>query len=132
MPNWVYNTIHVRGVKTEDIKEFVKKYFTKSNFNFDKVIPQPTRKKDCPEKFYRKDEDCIEIEKNRPWFNWYDWRYANWGTKWNACDTCFDYQKGMTEIFIDFSTAWNPPTPIFDALKRQNPHLKFEFDFEYE
>lgn len=130
MPNWTYNTIRVRG-EANDIKAFLKKYLVRGHFDFNKVIPEPKRKKDCPAKFYRKDEDCIEVFKERPWFNWYNWRCANWGTKWNACDTTV-LKTSPTDIDINFSTAWSAPEQVLDTLKKQNPHLRIDISAEYE
>ena len=43
---------------------------------------------------------------------WYDWRCANWGTKWDAYDTYIDKENNI----IEFNTAWSCPLPILDKL----------------
>ena len=50
--------------------------------------------------------------------NWYDWRVANWGTKWNASDTNYD---GET---IHFDTAWSVPHPIIAKIAEEFPETK--------
>ena len=60
--------------------------------------------------------------------DWYDWSVANWGTKWNACNTHFD--KDNKTIYFD--TAWSPAIPIYKALTEQNPNIGFCFEFAEE
>lgn len=49
--------------------------------------------------------------------NWYDWRLANWGTKWdvggNNC-TCYDVDN---TLHLEFDSAWAPPTSAYPALE---------------
>ena len=61
-------------------------------------------------------------------FDWYDWSLANWGTKWNACNTVID--KDSKTIYFD--TAWSPAVPIFKALTEANLDTEFEFTFSEE
>ena len=53
--------------------------------------------------------------------SWYDWRIANWGTKWNAGET-----KIIDDDTVRFRTAWKPPKPIFRELSRMHPELDLE------
>lgn len=49
--------------------------------------------------------------------DWYDWRIANWGTKWDveANDIqVVDDNPGY--LSLAFFTAWSPPEGIYDAL----------------
>ncbi len=55
--------------------------------------------------------------------SWYDWRWENWGTKWNACDTEIVEVHGR--IGVRFSTAWEPPVPIVVALGKRFPTQHF-------
>lgn len=55
--------------------------------------------------------------------SWYDWALANWGTKWNS------YSLTMREkspLSFEFNTAWSFPSPVFEALAHEFPHLRFE------
>lgn len=137
MPNWTYNTINVRASNKQALTKFIKKYFVKDEnnelrFDFNKVIPQPKTKEECPKEYICDcEEEHIEDTRGGNWFNWYKWNNQNWGTKWNACDTRIDYQND-NELEFSFDTAWCCPHPIFRLLKQQNPSLRLLFDWEDE
>jgi len=52
---------------------------------------------------------------------WYNWRCANWDTKWDAYDVQVDGGFDDDELTIEFNTAWNPPEAICTALREQYP-----------
>lgn len=48
---------------------------------------------------------------------WYGWQNANWGTKWNACDSMeFDFG-------IEFNTAWSTPFELLLNLSKKYPEV---------
>lgn len=60
---------------------------------------------------------------------WYGWRCENWGTKWNAyAQSIID--RDDTTVTIKFDTAWSPPLPFIEALRKRLeddfPSDKFE------
>ena len=48
---------------------------------------------------------------------WYNWRVANWGTKWDCYDLSIDEDE--QELNLQFNTAWSPPEEICHALKEK-------------
>lgn len=60
--------------------------------------------------------------------DWYDWRIANWGTKWNASNTHVDWDGHA----ISFDTAWSAPEPIIYALSEAFPDVEFEWMYADE
>ena len=55
----------------------------------------------------------IQLNRERYKFpDWYDWSYANWGTKWNACEPYW------SDNVVHFDTAWSDPEPIFIQLSK--------------
>lgn len=55
--------------------------------------------------------------------NWFDWRYSQWGVKWNAAHLAI--LNAEPELLdLTFDTPWNSPEPIFHALAAQYPQLK--------
>ncbi len=86
-------------------------------------------KAETPERFER----CIEIGKqylrniaDYGYSTWYDWRCANWNTKWNAYDQSRD---GNT---IWFNTAWSAPHPVIKRLSELFPNVKLEHTWSDE
>lgn len=63
---------------------------------------------------------------NYEYTDWYGWRCANWGTKWDACDTCGEPKEGT----ITFMTAWNPPEKIVEKLISNFPEENIEWYYE--
>lgn len=83
-------------------------------FDFDKVVPQP------PEVLW-------SLENNEgPSPLWYDWRNANWGTKWNAYDVI------DADTHFAFNTAWSTPDPVIQALSQQFPTYTFYVEYADE
>lgn len=60
--------------------------------------------------------------------DWYDWRIANWGTKWNAVGTYVDWDARQ----IMFQTAWSAPAAIIDKMSRAFPDVEFEWMYAEE
>lgn len=54
---------------------------------------------------------------------WYDWCWANWGTKWNASN--IERSETKSCLRYGFDTAWDQPVPILRRLIADNPDLRF-------
>ena len=50
---------------------------------------------------------------------WYDWRIANWDTKWDCYDVEIDDDYMPNEFEVSFNTAWSPPEAICYAIREQ-------------
>lgn len=61
--------------------------------------------------------------------DWYDWRCAHWGTKWNACSTQIP-GPGIAEVYFD--TAWSPVNHLILELAARNPDCRFNYEFAEE
>ena len=150
MPNHCYNTFTIYGTPKElaKVKAFVKTKVPKAtpakelvsslteevvikDFDFNAVKPYP-------KKFAMMDKNGEEETKKGNWgfkngFNsgGYDWCCKNWGTKWNSYDG-----EGMEEeddyLRYSFTTAWSPPTPIFEAISKKFPSLEIETSWTEE
>ncbi|ASP31042.1 hypothetical protein CHH26_13010 [Qipengyuania flava] len=54
-----------------------------------------------------------------------EWAVENWGTKWTGFDVSVtECESGS--IHFQFTTAWDFPTPVFEALAAEFPELVFE------
>jgi len=58
-------------------------------------------------------------------YNWYDWRNANWETKWNASSQNLDGDN-----IIYFDTAWNPVVKLIKILSQRFPKIEFRYTFD--
>ena len=109
MPNHVMNRLHFDTDEetAKAILAFIQKdddgeneKYGPGTFDFNKLVPMPTE--------YLKTGE------------WYNWRWNNWGTKWNAYEE--EYDGGNT---ISFLTAWAPPHEVIEALSEQFPGVYF-------
>ena len=51
---------------------------------------------------------------------WYEWRYHNWGTKWNAVEVVKKVNETGEEV-LHFDTANGVPLPILEKVSKQFP-----------
>lgn len=153
MPNWVKNI-----VKVSDVGEWEKRFFNEEGeFDFNKVIEMPpilgTLRSPTlilpleeVKEWYKEqakenaalDYHCLSApitQRYHDWLmkkynaaDWYDWCRINWGTKWNACDSRIDRDKGL----IWFDTAWSMPYHLYTKLAAKNPDLKATIFFADE
>ena len=135
IPNHVRNVVKIKGIPNDKIDYILNKLAVKYVpiggmkdewiMDFDLIIPEPRYKSDCPKQFYVNSKSCVKEDEGRPWFDWYEWHLAYWGTKWNAYD---GYTKiGKTQLTFVFSTAWSAPFPVFAKLYE----LGYDLDIRY-
>lgn len=62
---------------------------------------------------------------------WYEWNNVNWGTKWNAV-SCHVSIEMPGYLQVSFSTAWDAPRPVFNALRAKYPQLRMKWVAEFE
>ena len=60
---------------------------------------------------------------------WYDWRLANWDTKWDAYDVVVT-DDDPDQLEVEFNTAWSPPDAICHALREQYPDLSISWFYD--
>jgi hypothetical protein len=142
MPNNVTNTVRITG-PSEDLHAILElmKGEDGHSFDFEQIAPMP---KD----FEGIITGCCTIDGNRvdKWrvvngksvpvsekemeelsakhgaTNWYDWAYANWGTKWNSYDLQVAELKGKTLKYV-FDTAWDLAHGVYQTLSKKFPNV---------
>ena len=60
---------------------------------------------------------------------WYDWRLANWDTKWDAYDLTVE-DEDPDQLEVTFNTAWSPPEAICHALREQYPDVSISWFYD--
>ena len=58
---------------------------------------------------------------------WYEWCIANWGTKWCGFDVRFNTVADVVNPELVFTTAWNPPIPIYEELNKLGYRFTVKF-----
>ena len=115
MPNWCENSLYISHEDPKMIEKLATAW--DQNKFFGTIYPEPdyTKVKVSPM--------FPEIKGNNdpvsPESAWWDWRVRNWGTKWEVASS--DYEKPTVDsdgksMKVYFSTAWSPPTGIYDRL----------------
>ncbi len=144
MPNNVLNSVTISGTRKDllAIKELMNGKDGEL-FDFEKILPMPKdfegiitgactiNGKSCSQ--WREvngksvpisSKEMKELKRKHGATNWYDWAYANWGTKW----TPYDY-GGCTlkrTLKYDFYTAWGIPGPVYETLSKMFPKVKIK------
>ena len=85
-----------------------------------------TKYKDGLPKVEQLGRQCVANAKKFGAMNWYEWCIQNWGTKWNATDTCVEGSE------MTFDTAWDPAVPAIVELSRQHPEMPMALLFADE
>jgi hypothetical protein len=113
MPNWCECILKVSGPPKE-ITRFKKKAKGRGPnpaaedktrpLSLHALVPQP-------EKFKKEGSD------------WYNWRLANWGTKWDVDSRVISEDKDTLEY--GFDSAWSPPMEWLSQVGPKFPKLSF-------
>jgi hypothetical protein len=61
---------------------------------------------------------------------WYNWRNANWGTKWDAYSLEIDDCDMPNGFEVNFETAWSPPEEIHTAICEQFDDLSVSWFYD--
>jgi hypothetical protein len=140
MPNWITNilTINADEKMVQKILSEIKS--EESQFDFNLIVPQPDELEGTKsptriisDEEYAEDsskgitkEMSDELISKYGYDNWYDWRYENWGTKWNSDEV------HICDNEITFNTAWCNPMALLVALSRKYPKIQFDIKFSDE
>lgn len=152
MPNWCSNTLWVEG-NPEKLQKFLSKVVTDSDngtlysldpqnrrFTLEGMFPTPEELLGVSSpNVYRgeaNDAEAIEkynaevkrLEETYGYPDWYTWRLANWGTKWDVCDSHI-YENDEANFMVMFDSAWSPPLIWLERVVAKYPELKFRIAY---
>lgn len=152
MPNWCFQEFEVTG-NADDLKTFVKATEIKNDeghvrYGLNHLFPIPEELANTVSGWSSNEEEQAEREKQYAantekygWKDWYDWAYANWSTKWGACEfdwNHFDavapivYEDEQTIIVGYFESAWGPASGLIKKISGDYPNLIFSITFTEE
>tara|TARA_R100000479_G_C6390406_1_gene204850 strand:- start:255 stop:863 length:609 start_codon:yes stop_codon:yes gene_type:complete len=143
MPNWITNVVSFDATEEEvnEIKKAVnhpeqlqhlatgETEEHEQKFNFQVIKPQPRELDNTVHggqnysDDYKPDQNLID---KYGFDNWYDWRWHNWGTKWNAADAYWE------ENICVFDTAWATPEAIIIELSKMFPKVEITVQYADE
>lgn len=122
MPNWCENRLSVSG-KAEGVRKFVETARDgEESLSFAKFVPEQW---DDPDYQNGPENHCQGLEPN-PNFNWYDWRCAHWGCKWDCSESTVEVSPDGTVATFTFNTPWGAPDAFYRAVAGMFPELSFE------
>lgn len=128
MPNWCWNTLTLTTDNPKQFERLVQGIAGDSTqpFDFNRLIPEP---KELLEVESPNNKNPDEMIRKYGYSCWYEWRCANWGTKWNAKDPEFSIES-PTSLRITFLTAYCPPLPILETLSAKFSFTHIEYSYE--
>jgi hypothetical protein len=140
MPNWCFNHLTV-SVHNESGRKLVQAFKPdhaqgeEKASPFSALYPCPDELMATQATFGNGDPETIaKHEENKEKYgyrHWYEWRLANWGTKWDAAEVWFEHE-GDDQVCIRFDTAWSPPTEFFRWYAEQHPDVVFLNQYDEE
>lgn len=112
MPNWCLNHLTISHPDMDRVDRFESAYMRSDLC--ETFLPEPKDDEGNPIVGADYDENG---KFKMP--DWYEWRIANWGTKW---DFGYDTDRGLqptrvdNEVTVRFDTAWSPPIGLYECL----------------
>ena len=127
MPNWCENTLTVSG-QAADLAAF-DKWLGDQPLTMERVKPMPKELEDTVP-LDGKDpasKEKLDLVSKYGHSNWYDWRVANWGSKWDV-----EMEKtasSESSIVFEGQSAWGPIVSGATALSALFPSLVFFLEY---
>ena len=125
MPNWCNNTLYINADNKEDmqkLKNLLDETLEISKDNgcaiglLNAIIEMP--------KAYEGTKKGSDGDAE----NWYDWRLANWGTKWDV--ECYETTMEEKYMHFAFDSAWAPPISWLEIVAQLFPKLRFTLKYD--
>ena len=128
MPNWCNNNIIIKGPKNKlkDLESAAREgNFCNHLSPMPKVLENTTADGSVKPK----------LKKETGFSDWYDWRVANWGTKWDidaydgsikTSQELLGKDNGKAELSFGFDSAWAPPINAIDEYLMKNEDVSMK------
>ena len=126
MPNWCNNTITIQG-PTDTLKPLWDEAQKTGLLNAIKPMPKALEDTTSPTP-----DDKVQ-PKVDGFDNWYDWRVANWGCKWDVDTEGLEYEDngdGTASIAGWFDSPWGPPIEAYNTFCDDMDNCNLEAFYE--
>lgn len=131
MPNWCSNEITITFDDTQELGAFVSKFSNREDTQkfFDLYVPTPKELLEVSHTGLNHNEfiNAIVGNKSIEYTDWYNWRLAYWGTKWDV--DVVDLEVTDNTVRLSCDTAWSPATEFWVALSKQ--YLSATIEVQY-
>jgi hypothetical protein len=85
------------------------------------------KKKFADRGYYEAGAETNKMIRKYGYRNWYDWKNAKWGVKWDACEVKHRVSSPECARY-DYDTPWCPPSTLFETVSKEYPGLTFHFE----
>lgn len=130
MPNWCNNVVKMTAISKDMIDRVVK---SAEDGLLQEFIPCPQELLDTvagsvgadgsPEQQALEDQQTIN-RKKYGYPTWYEWKIANWSTKWDLTDCTAEVEDEGYAVTLTFDTAWSPPIEAYAKLEEMGFTIK--------
>lgn len=132
MPNWCNNTITIQG-PTDTLKPLWDEAQSTGLLNAIKPMPSILEDTTSPTP-----DNIDKVQKSTMisqtgFDNWYDWRVANWGCKWDVDSEGLEYVDngdGTASIAGWFDSPWGPPIEAYNTFCDDMANCSLEAFYE--
>lgn len=130
MPDWSFNHLFIKVDTPQQLRSVIQSIAgdSKQEIDFNRVIPEPPELLTVESPNHKNPDEMIK-KYGHP--DWYMWRNAYWGTKWNARNSGFEIES-PTSISAHFDTPYSPPLPVIQKLIEKLSFAYIEFSYEAE
>ena len=118
MPNWVYISATISHNDPAKMVELTDTSTDQNTFEHFLPIPKEVIEPTDPDLAAKGITTLGNAE--------FSWRCDHWGTKWDI-GTVRAEQDSLTLVQIGFETAWTPPLPVFEQMRRKGYTIEAEY-----
>lgn len=126
MPNWCNNVVEIEAISQDMIARVAEA--AKKGSLLQEFIPCPQDLLDTvcgsvgvdgsPAQTALEDQQALNVKKYG-YSTWYEWKIANWGTKWDIGECTVEEVEGSDgfALTLTFDSAWSPPVGAYEKLE---------------
>ena len=132
MPNWCENELIIEG--EPQTLDFIQSVSAHGDLPFSMEAFKPTPPLLLEKSGISADGNAIGNaflgNTNYEYDNWYEWRIAHWGTKWDIAD--LHLHRTERAISLSYQTAWSPNVSFWTYFSSLYPSVKISHRFVEE